>query len=122
MDYSLLVGIRGGPYAAQHSHGGGEGGIELAAVGGEGEGGDEHGGARPYASGDGATFYFGVIDVLEAWRPAEAMCSCKWPVQSCLLKAVFRYLCCMQWCAQRGRSNTTLSSRPTPRAFLALLL
>ena len=123
MDYSLLVGVRLPPSASGRPIFGRQGGMAAAAGGAGGGGGggsgapsasdaasssasdsgsapgggEDHGSAIPYVGQDGTTFYFGVIDVLEAWTTG-----CKWPIQEAVLKFVFRYVLCMQWYNPEG--------------------
>jgi len=40
---------------------------------------------------NGDTYYIGIVDILERWR------GCRWPLQSCVLAAFFRYVACSSW-------------------------
>ena len=48
-----------------------------------------------YTGVDGATFYLGVIDILEGWR-------LRWRVQCAILKFFFRYIAANQWYNPEG--------------------
>jgi len=52
-------------------------------------------GGASHTSLDGATYYLGVIDILEGWR-------LRWVVQSAVLKFFFRYVTANQWYNPEG--------------------